>query len=62
MFLVEREGKIRLMSLKSNPWLSKDQLPNKNDTSIYKHSIFIFSGELATQAYKAIANEELVDK
>ena len=29
MFLVEREGKIRLMSFKSNPWLRRDEYPNK---------------------------------
>ena len=47
MFLVEREGKIRLMSFKSNPWFRKDEHPNKYDTTLFKHSIFIFSGILA---------------
>ena len=47
MFLVERLGKTRLMSFKSNPWL----LPNSNiqkkfDRYMYKHSIFLFSGIL----------------
>ena len=30
MFLVERQGKIRLMSFKSNPWLRRDEFPKKN--------------------------------
>ena len=48
MFLVERKGKIRLMSFKSNPWLPV--IPNtiKSGTDqIYRNSIFLFSGVLA---------------
>ena len=47
MFLVEHNGKIRLMSYKSNPWLRKDEYPSKNDTTLFKQSLFIFSGVLA---------------
>ena len=58
MFLVEREGNIRLMSFKSNPWLpaiantsksGADQMYiSKSGTDqIYRHSIFLFSGVLA---------------
>ena len=46
MFLVQNEGKIRLMSFKSNPWLSKEEHPKKG-TSLHKHSLFIFTGVLA---------------
>ena len=47
MFLVERQGKTRLMSFKSNPWLSPDKgIQRKNDTYTFRHSIFLFSGIL----------------
>ena len=48
MFLVERQGKIRLMSFKSNPWLMPDKdVQKKSDSFLYKDSIFLFSGILA---------------
>ena len=47
MFLAEREGKIRLMSFKSNPWLRRDEFPRSNQENIFKQSIFLFSGILA---------------
>lgn len=48
MFLVEREGKIRLMSFKSNPWLPVITNIRKSSTDqIYRQSIFLFSGVLA---------------
>jgi hypothetical protein len=47
MFLASRNGKTRLMSFKSNPWIAKGEKVDIIDSSIYKASIFLFSGELA---------------
>ena len=44
MFLVRREGKIRLMSYKSNPWLKFDEEANDADADVFKQSLFMFSG------------------
>ena len=47
MFLAERKGKIRLMSFRSDPWLREDCTPTKYEyVDSYKHSIFLFSGEI----------------
>ena len=50
MFLVERNGKTRLMSFKSNPWLRRDEFLNQRkeyEKQIYKQSLFLFTGVLA---------------
>ena len=47
MFLAEKDGKIRLMSFKANPWLRRDEYPKSNQDNIFKQSIFLFSGILA---------------
>ena len=47
MFLVRRRNKVRLMSFKSNPWLSQKEKPNRQThPEIYKQAIFIFNGVL----------------
>ena len=47
MFLVRRNGKIRLMSFKSNPWLRFDEPASDVDPDVYKQAIFMFSGVLS---------------
>ena len=47
MFLAQKDGKIRLMSFKANPWLRRDEYPKSNQENIFKQSIFLFSGVLA---------------
>lgn len=39
-----KNGKTRLMSFKSNPWLQFYEQPNDADKDIYKEAIFLFSG------------------
>ena len=57
MFLVRRNGKIRLMSFKTSPWLPWDPIFKskaggdtadgaKNDPEVFKEAIFLFSGFL----------------
>ena len=46
MFLAENQGKIRLMSFKSNPWLSTQQMVS------VKSSIHISTGFLTMEAIK----------
>ena len=68
MFLVERNGKTRLMSFKSNPWLRRDEFLNQRkeqEKQIFKQSLFLFTGVLAkpkmahaTQSGKAGANSQ----
>ena len=49
MFLVQRKGKMRLMSFKCNPWLQFTELPNDADPEVVKHSLYLFSGLLMKQ-------------
>ena len=49
MFLVRRDRHIRLMSFKTNPWLSWSHLNGDTgflDPDIEKQALFLFSGEL----------------
>ena len=52
MFLAERNGKTRLMSFKSNPWL------NLEEQSIRKESIYISSGYVNLEAINAIEQKK----
>ena len=48
MILVKRQNVCRLMSYKSNPWISYNKVITKDeDQDICKHSLFIFSGEIS---------------
>ena len=44
-FLATHNGKTRLMSFKSDPWLEEDDQPEEDEES-FKHSIFLFNGTL----------------
>ena len=59
MFLVQREGKTRLMSFKSCPWKPFDWDDDWTDGARegYKHSIFLFSGILGEKEIKLTAEE-----
>ena len=52
MILVERQGKIRLITLRYNPWLKFDQMPgedydNPENTTAYKGNWFMQTGVVA---------------
>ena len=47
MFLVLYENKLRLVSLKTNPWLKfDDDRRRERGSDIYKHDLFMFTGSL----------------
>ena len=46
-FIAERDNQLRLMSYRTDPWMSEDEI-NEDDLS-YKHSVFLFSGAIAGQ-------------
>ena len=49
MFLVKYQNHYRLMSFKSNPWLSymsRNQDIQQIDNDVYENSLFVFSSKL----------------
>ena len=62
MFLVQREGKTRLMSFKSNPWkpFDWDDEYCDQESEGYKHSIFLFSGVLGFKEASLTPEEEAI--